>query len=51
MAENHLLNLAPVGRINSKAAQVVVSWAAPLLNLRGQCLNGVDPSCFASNAA
>lgn len=40
----HLLNLAPVGRIKSTAAQVVKSWAAPLLSLRGQCLNGVDPS-------
>lgn len=47
----HLLNLAPVGRIKSTAAQVVKSWAAPLLSLRGQCLNGVDPSFYASNAA
>lgn len=40
----HLLNLAPVGRIESTAAQVLVGWAAPLLRSRGQCLTGVDPS-------
>lgn len=47
----HLLNLAPVGRIKSTAAQVVKSWAAPLLGLRGHRLSGVDPSFYASYAA
>ena len=37
-----------VGKIRLTTAQVVKSWAALLLRLRGQCLYGVDPLflCF-----
>ena len=35
-----------VSRIVSTAAQVVVSWAAPLFALGGQRLSGGDPFCL-----
>lgn len=46
-----LQRVCPVGKIRLTAAQVVKSWAVSLFRLRGRCLNGVDPSFYASDAA
>lgn len=53
LLERHyrLSKMSFVGRIVSTAAQVLESWAAPLLGLRGQRLSGGDPFYVASNVA